>query len=154
MLISYSEFLASGMPVSDDISQYEVEAAISVVEEFYLVPRITDENYIDLSTNPTTGDNPIILGGGNIDNKHYAGLKKALYHMVFAYMLVDGYRLTRYSAVEKTSEFSKSVDPEDLNHTARMHWDIAIVYVQEIQKLYGIDPSHNDTNNLFETLLW
>lgn len=154
MLITYNEFISSGMPTSDDISSYEVEAAINAVEEFYLKQRLTDEHYIDLSDNPLAGDNPILLNGGNIDTTHYAGLKKALYHMVFAYMLTDGYRLTRYSSVEKTSEFSKSVDPDDLNETARRHWNIGISFVQEVQRYYNLNPAEHNQNDMFELLLW
>lgn len=154
MLITYNEFISSGMPTSDDISQYEVEAAINATEEFYLKSKLTDEHYIDLSDNPTDPTNQILLEGGNIENKHYAGLKNALYHMVFAYMLVDGYRLTRYSSVEKTSEFSKGVDPEDLNETARRHWNIGISFVQEVQRHYGLNPAEHSGNDMFELLLW
>lgn len=154
-LITYNDFINSGMPVSSDISEYEVEASIIAVEEFFLKPRITDENYIDLLQNPLVGDNPTILAGGIIDNKKYVGIKRALYHLVFAYMLSNGYRVTRYSAVEKQSEFSVIPDREDLLEQAKQQWEIGTAFVDEIMLYYGLDPEDNSQNNLgLEPLLW
>lgn len=154
-LITYNEFINSGLPVASDISEYEVEASIIAVEEFYLKNRITDEHYIDLLQNPLVGDNPTLLGGGIIDNKKYAGLKRALYHLVFAYMLINGYRVTRYSAVEKQSEFSVIPDRDDLTEQAKQQWEIGEAFVREVQVYYGIDPSSNSENNLgLEPLLF
>lgn len=154
MLITTSEFIDSGVPISNDISTAEITMAIDTVENFYLKSQITDANYIDLETNPTEAKNYILLNGGVIDDVKYAGLKKALYHLVFGYLLMDLYRITRYSSVEKTSEFSKSVTREDLFIQGRTHWEIGMAYVEEVQNYYGLDTKHNDKNNLFETLYY
>lgn len=153
MLITVNEFIYSGVPISTDISDAEISLAILTVEDFYLKEKITDQNYIDLTQNPTSATNYILINGGVIDDVKYAGLKNALYHLVYAYLMMDTYRISRYASVEKTSEFSKSVTREDLFNQARVHWDIGNAFVQEVQKYYNL-PLTNDTNTIFETLLF
>jgi len=147
--ITYTEFLNSGLPVSDDISQYEVEFSINSTEEFYVKPALTDENYLALLEDPTN----VMVTGGTEDGKHYAGIKQAMYHLVFAWMIVNDYRVTRYSTVEKNSEYSKSTDSEKLELLAKRHWEMGEAFLREVQDHYNIDH-HNDRNNLFTTLLW
>lgn len=147
--ITYEEFLNSGLPVSDDISQYEVEFSINSTEEFYLKPALTDENYLALLEDPTN----VMVTGGTEDGKHYAGIKQAMYHLVFAWMIVNDYRVTRYSTVEKNSEYSKSTDSEKLELLAKRHWEMGEAFIREVQDHYNLDH-HNDRSNLFSTLLW
>lgn len=154
MLISYSDFIDSGMPVSSDISQIEVEAAIQAVTNFYIKSLIGDENLLDLLNNPTDETNKILLEGGELDGKLYAGLQPAMYHLVFAYMIMDSLRITRYSSVEKDSEYSKSVLRKDLYNQGRVHWDIGDTFVKEIVNYYGLDANCNCTMNPFEVMFW
>lgn len=154
MLISYSEFIDSGMPVSTDISQIEVEAAIQAVTNFYIKPLIGDENLLDLLNNPTDETNKILLKGGELDGKLYTGLQTAMYHLVFAYMLMDGLRITRYSSVEKDSEYSKSVSRKDLYNQGRVHWDIGDAFVKEVMNHYGLAITGNCNMNPFEVMFW
>lgn len=154
MLISYSEFIDSGMPVSTDISQIEVEAAIQAVTNFYIKPLIGDENLLDLLSNPTDETNKILLKGGVLDGKLYTGLQAAMYHLVFAYMMMDSLRITRYSSVEKDSEYSKSVSRKDLYNQGRVHWDIGDAFVKEVMNHYGLAITGNCNMNPFEVMFW
>lgn len=153
MLITVQEFKQSGLPVAADIKDKEIEIAIITIEEFYLKPRITDQHYTDLLSNPTTGNNPVILNGGDLNGVHLAGLKNALYHIIYSYLLMDGYRATRFASVEKTSEYSKPVSREDLEDNARIHWNIGIAFVQEVQRFYNIDLYEGIQNTLFESIV-
>lgn len=153
MLITFQEFIDSGIRISNDISQSEIEFAIKTVEQFYLKPAITDEHYIYLKTNPEDPTNLILLNGGVIEGIEYAGLKYALYHLVFAWISTENQRITRYSTVEKNSEFSKNTEREDILQQARAHWDIGLSAVAEVQEYYELDTTHNNKNNLFETIL-
>lgn len=152
MLISVSEYINSGLPVSTDISEYEIENAIKTVEHFYVKNRIGDANYIDLETPSAT--NYILLNGGTIDDKVFAGLKMAMYHLVYAYMIINNIRQTRYSSVEKTSDFSKNSEKNDIWTLARTHWDMGMAFCAEIEEYYGLDSSRNQNNNIFETILY
>lgn len=154
MILSYNDFIDSGVRISSDISQSEIEFAISTVEHFYLKPAITDEHYIDIDTNPTTEPNKTLIKGGVIDGKSYAGLKHALCHLVYGYLMTEQQRVTRYSTVDKNSEFSKNTDREDILEQGRLHWTIGQASVAEVQTYFGIDTTHNSKNNLFETILY
>lgn len=153
MLITVDEFLNSGMPVSDDIRYEEVLQAIESTEEFFLKERIGDSLYISLLEDPTTEENEVLLNGGTIQDRHVAGVKQALFHGVFAYMLVDSIRLTRYSSVEKDSEYSKNTTEADRMESARRHWNMMMAFVKDIQDVMVI-PYKIGQNDLFETMLF
>lgn len=154
MLITVDEFFNSGMPVSNDIQYEEVQQAAETVEEFYLKPRIGDSLYISLLEDPESEPNRTLLMGGTICERHVAGLKQALFHLTFAFMMVDSIRLTRYASIEKDSEYSKNTTEQDRTESARRHWEIAEAFVREIQDVMEIDSEHNNKNNLFDTLVW
>ena len=153
MLITVQEFKSAGLPVATDIKDAEIQMAITTIEEYYLKPRILDANYIDLTNNPTEAINYILLNGGVIDDVRFAGLKNGLYHLVYAYLVMDEYRLTRFASVEKTSEFSKTVGREDLEDNARIHWNVGIAFVKELQNYYGINNNECIQNTLFESIV-
>lgn len=149
MLITYQDFINSGLPVSDDISQYEVEFSIITVEEYYLKHALTTAHYNELSALP----NSPLVKGGDLDGERYAGLKQAMYHLVFAWMVVNNYRITRYSSVEKNSEYSTKPSAEQLELLAKRHWEVGEAFTREVQDYYNL-PETNSSNNLFSTLLW
>ena len=154
MIITYQDFIDSGMRVSSDISESEITNAISTVENFYVKTSLTDEHFIDLCSQSTTDPNKTLVKGGIMDGKQYAGLKMAEYHLVYAYLMTEQQRITRYSTVDKNSEYSKNTDRDDVLEQARVHWDIGMSFLAEVQTYFGIDTTHNKTNNLFETIVW
>lgn len=147
MFLTVEEFLNGGLPVSDDISTYEVEEAISMVEDYFVRPRLTDENFIELEAyndQPEAEQDPqddeyILINGGTIDTKRYAGLKKAEKYLVFAWLGVNMNRLTRYSTVEKNSEYSKSADTDNLERQMRLNHEIGEQFLKEVMSYYNID---------------
>ena len=146
MLLTTDEFLNGGMPVSDDISTYEVEEAIQMIEDFVVKPHLTDENFIALEAYndlPPAEQDPeddeyILINGGVIDNHRYAGLKKAIKYLVFAWMGVNLNRLTRYSTVEKDSEYSKPASLENLERQMRLNYEIGEQFLRETMSYYNI----------------
>lgn len=154
MLITVEDFIDSGLKISNDVSDKEISFAIKTIEYFYLKERLTDANYISLSTNPTESINYILLNGGVIDDKVYGGLKYALCHLVYAYLMSENMRITRYSTVEKKSEFSNNSQREDILEQARMHMSIGDAAVREVMDYYQLDSTHNIQNNLFETIIY
>lgn len=144
MFLTTEEFLNSGLPVSDDISTYEVEEAISMVEDYFIRPRLTDEHFIELEAyNDQTEQDPeddeyILINGGTIDTKRYAGLKKAEKYLVFAWLGVNMNRLTRYSTVEKDSEYSKSANTDNLERQMRLNHEIGEQFLKEVMSYYNI----------------
>lgn len=152
-LISVQNFLDSGVRISSDITDKEISFAINTVENFYIKNVLGNENYNNLLNNTTTEPNRTLLRGGTIDGITYAGLWPAEYHLVYSYLLTENMRVTRYSTMEKNSEFSKNSDREDILQQARVHWDIGMAFVKEVMKYYNLDTTHNKGNNLFETIL-
>lgn len=138
MFLTVDEFLNSGLPVSDDISTYEVEEAITMIEEFYIKPRLTAEIMDSLEENPTDEVNEVIINGGKLDNKRFAGLKKAEKYLVFAWLGINMNRLTRFSTVEKDSEYSKSADKENLERQMRLNFEIGETFLKEITDYYEL----------------
>jgi hypothetical protein len=67
--------------------------------------------------------------------------------------MTEQQRITRYSTVDKNSEYSKNTDRDDILEQARVHWDIGMSFVEEVMKYYNLDTTHNKGNNLFETIL-
>lgn len=153
-LIAVQSFLDSGVRVSSDITDKEITFAINTVENFYVKNALTQEHYNDLISNPNTPTNRILLRGGTIDGITYAGIMQAEYHLCYAYLLTENMRVTRYSTMEKNSEFSKNSNREDILEQARVHWDIGMAFVEEVMKYYDLDTTHNNQNNLFETILY
>lgn len=154
MLISVQEFLDSGLRVSSDVTEKEIEFAINTCENFYVKNRLTQDHYNDLLNNQTTEPNKTLLIGGTIDGVTYAGVKAAEFHLCYAYLMTDNMRVTRYSTMEKNSEFSKNSNREDILEQARLHWNVGISFLNEVMTYYNLETEHNNGNNLFETIYW
>lgn len=154
MLITIQGFVSSGLRVSSDVTDKEIEFAIQTVEQFYTKNSLTQEHYNDLIANPNTEPNRTLLRGGTIEGITYAGVMTAEYHLVYAYLMTENMRITRYSTMEKNSEFSKNSTREDILEQARMHWDIGMAFLNEVMTYYNLDTTHNSGNNLFESIYW
>ena len=137
MLISYEDFLDSGVPTSDDLRTEEIEYAIRTVETTYIKPLITSDYYVALSTGSLSDDDYYVLNGdGNV-----MGMKDAICHAVFAYMLWDRMRLTRYTTVIKDDEHSVNPDVNDIYDICQTHHEIAITNIIDTLLAYGHEPA-------------
>lgn len=144
-LITASEFFDCGLPVSDDIRDAEIEFATNTIEQYMLVPFLGDllatvinepSEYTDILNAPD-------------------GLKQTMYHFVFAYLLYDRIRLTRFSSVIKNDEHSTDPSSKDIMDLAKMHWEIATVYLLRNCEKLNISISEVKRNDLmFNELLY
>lgn len=139
MFITPTYFLDSGVPVSSDISETEVSLGIKTCEQFYVKPRLGVEKYADMLENPTQYAE-IINGNDTI-----GGIKLMETHLVYAYMLYDMMRLTRYSSVVKKSDESEAPRREDILALAKHHYEIADALMREIMNFLQIkiEPYYN-----------
>ena len=135
-IITYGEFFDSGLPVSDDITPAEVEMAIKTVEEYEMKPYLTNAKWNDILTNPTQYEG-IIEGDENC-----AGLKQSALHLVFAYLLFDRIRLTRYSTVIKNDEHSSDPSVGDLMQVCGMHAEVGIRFLYDVGYLLEEADEH------------
>lgn len=155
MLLTSIEFTDSGLPTSSDISGPEIDMAIKTVEMQYLKSRLGSEKYIELNGPLTEFDETLLNGGELTSNNttHYiAGIKFGLVHAVYAYLLFDRVRLTRYGSDVKDSGESHKPTDEELMNIVRVHWEIFESTIQEITTLLNIKPENY--NNIFDTLLY
>lgn len=142
MILSYNDFIDSGLPTSDDIAVAEIEFAIKTIEHIIVKGYLTADKYADIVENPE--DYQEALDG----NSKIAGIKFSECNLVFAYLLVNKYRLTRFASVIKEDEHSIDPDRETLLQTARQYWEIGEVCLQEVCGFLNIDFDTKRLNNL------
>lgn len=148
MILDANTYFDSGLPTSTDISEQEVEFAIKTVEQYYVKPRLGAELYADIIEDPVTYADAV--DGTNT----VAGLKTAIEHLTYAYMLWDRSRLTRYTTVIKNDEHSTEPKPEDLYQICKAHWEIGEVFVAEVCKfLQAPEPKYPLNNLIFGELI-
>ena len=133
-LITTQQFLDSGLPISDDIRTAEIEFAIKTVEKVYLKPFIGEELYKKIIDSPDTHTN--LLDETNYTN----GIRYSEYEMVFAWLLYDRMRLTRYTSVIKDDEHSDEPATDDIMNLCSMHWENALQNIIDTLLENGIEP--------------
>ena len=141
MLITSYELINSGVPMSDDIRQEEIDFAIKTVELTYLKPIVTPDYYSTLTTSTLSDDDyKVVNGDGSV-----AGLKDALCHLVWAYLTYDRLRLTRYSTVIKDDEHSTDPSEDEIMSLCSLHWEIGLTMVIDALTAYDHEPSSEIT---------
>lgn len=159
MILTPEYYLNLGLPISDDVDHNEIEAAVTVIEEVIVKPRLGDDNLNDLEDynnlpaeqQDPTDEEYILLNGGRMQSgKRYAGLKRAEAYLTYGYMMTNTYRITRYATVEKNSEFSSSAR-QDMDFQSRTNWEIGQTMLEEIMKYYNIEIDRS-LPNILDTL--
>lgn len=146
MIITSTEYINCGLPIASDITEDEITLAIKTVELYY-IKQFFGNVWQDIVEHPVSYSE--IINGTDST----AGLKMAEYHAVFAYMIYDYMRLTRYHAVVKSDEHSENPSREDLLSVAKHHWEISTVFLTECAKSLGIKPDTKYNNLIFSELL-
>lgn len=142
MILDTNTFFDCGLPTSNDIGTQEIGFAIKTVELYIVKSRLGGDTYGDIVGNPTNY-NDEINGTSTM-----AGLKSAIEHLVYAYLLWDRTRLTRYTSVVKNDEHSTEPKSEDLYQICKAHWEIGIAFLEEVCESLQISPSEHPLNNL------
>ena len=83
MILDATTFFDCGLPTSNDISTQEVEFGIRSVELYVVKPILGAETYANIVEDPVTYADAV--DGTNT----VAGLKTAIEHLVYAYLLWD-----------------------------------------------------------------
>lgn len=132
-LISTQDFINSGLPVSDDIRPEEIDASIKTTELVYLKPFLSSELYNALLSPQYE----------NVELKNI--VKFADCHCVFAMMLYDRMRLTRYNTVIKEDEHSKEPSEADILNVCSMHWEQGLQMIIDVLIENNLEPSDEIT---------
>lgn len=147
MILDVTTFFDCGLPTSNDLSTQEVDFSIKTVE-FYIVKSILGaETYSNIVDYPVTYEDAI--NGTNT----IAGLKTAIGHLVYAYMLWDKTRLTRYTTVIKNDEHSTEPTPEALFQICKAHYEIGIAFLLEVCEFLDLTPNPICNNLVFGELI-
>lgn len=147
MILNTETFFNSGLPTSTDMSGQEVEFAIRTVELYIVKSILGAETYKNIIEYPTTYEDAV--EGTNT----VAGLKTAIEHLVYAYMLWDRTRLTRYTTVIKNDEHSTEPTPEALYQICKAHYEIGIAFILEVCEFIEVSPNPICNNLVFGELL-
>lgn len=134
-LISVDDFFNSGLPVSDDIRTEEVEFAINSVEKNYIKPVVGSELFAELVTDPDSYS--YLLDTTPLTN----GIRHAECEMVFAILLFDRFRATRYTTVVKDSEESSEPSENEIMSVCSMHWEQALQTITDTLLENGLEPT-------------
>lgn len=148
MILTPTYFLDCGLPLSSDISEQEVSLAIKTFEQFSLKSLIGSETYAAICANDEHEYDDVIHGTDTI-----AGLELAIAHGVFAEMLYDMMRLTRYSSVVKRSDESEAPKRDDILALAKQHSEISLAFILEVCDFLQIEPNKNHNSFIFNELL-
>lgn len=146
-ICSVNDILNCGLPLSTDIRDEEIALAIKTVSMYYLKDALGSELYASIISDTTHQYDDIVVGTDTI-----AGLRLALEHGVFAYMLYDSIRLTRYSSVVKSSDESEQPRRDDILALCKHHWEIFAVFVDEVLNYLQIEKPKRTNNLIFNEL--
>lgn len=140
MILNYLEYINSGVPTSDDVSQIEVELAIKTVEHYVVKHFLGWDVYKNITQNPS--DYEDVING----NEEVVGLKVAIVHIVHSYVLWDRYRVSRFGSVVKKDEYSEHPEEQYLYNVCKQHYEIGIGFLLDCCEFLNIIPQ--ETNHL------
>lgn len=147
-IVTPSDVINSGLPISSDITEQEVSLAINTVSQFYLKNVLGADLYADIMQDTEHQYDDIVIG-----NDRIAGLRLAMEHGVFAYLIYDSIRLTRYGSVRKESDESQNPKIDEILSLAKHHWEICMAFVREIAESLQIEMPKGANNFIFNELL-
>lgn len=144
MLITASEIYNSGLSVSTEIPQVNVERAITTAEQYMVRPRLTDKVYLEF----VNGQHNDLLNGGIVNVTNFvAGLKQAEIELTFAVLLHQSINATTFGSVIKTDDYSKYAGYDNIAEEAKRHIEIGLAYLKEITDILGIKEEDQILNN-------
>ena len=152
MFIDVNYLLNSGLLISDEISTERLEMAIKTTELYVVKPRLTDEKYIEITSNPTEYET--LLEGGIVTDEngkqfYVAGLKSAMCHLTFAFLLRDNLNVTSFSTVRKTDDYSENVGDDKIGIVGMQHGEIGMQYLKEITDYLHIKYDRKNLPNTY-----
>lgn len=140
MIITIDELLSCGLQISEELSNERLQMAIYTAEQYVVRPRLGDDMYLAVTDDPDTYYE--VINGGTVtkDDKQIvlAGLKQAMYHLVYAFLLRDNLTVTVFSSVRKTDEYSENVGDDKILAVGMHHGEIGLWYLKEVTDYFGI----------------
>lgn len=156
MIITIDELLGCGLQISEELSNERLQMAIYTAEQYVVKPRLGDEMYLAITDDPESYY--YVINGGIVtkDDKdiYLAGLKQAMYHLAYAFLLRDNLVVTVFSTVRKTDEYSENVGDDKILAVGMQHGEIGLWYLKEVTDYLGIkNENKNLPNSYFSEFL-
>lgn len=149
MLITITELLNSGLPISSELEDAKLSYAINTSENYVLKPLMGDELYMEVTGNPE--EYGTIISGGTYtkeDGKEVivTGLKKAMLELAFSELLFNELNVTIFSTVKKKDDYSSHADHDDVYFNRKLHLERGIYYIKEALNALGKKPVKDAPN--------
>lgn len=164
MLIDIQYLLDFGLPISNEISDNNLNRAISTAEHYILQPRIGDDLYIAILTALENEDPEydVILDGGVLEktNEHgdliytyVTGLRAALAHISYGVLLTNYLNATTFGVVLKKDEYSDQAGLERIQKIGMQNIETGLWYIKQITDWYEIKNDASMLPNIHEELI-
>lgn len=142
MILQPIDLVDFGLKSSAD--EIEISNSIADAELFYVKSVIGDSNYILFNGELEEGTKEYILkNGGEWEGLYFAGLKRAIANIAFAFLLRENVNSTRFGSVRKVDENSSNIDENLLYNSSKHHVTIGKAYLKEItNELQGCNWSN------------
>lgn len=129
MILTVEEFIDSGLKVSVD--NKNAQQAIEDAELFYVKSVLGDSNYIHFNE-PVIEGTPdyYIVNGGIVNDIFVPGLKRAISHIAFAFLIRMNINAVRFGTVKKDDQNSSNADETTIYNTAKHHFTIGKAYLK------------------------
>ena len=164
MLIDIQYLLDFGLPISDEMSDNNINRAISTAEHYILQPRIGDDLYIAILTALENEDPEydVILDGGVLEKSdehggyiyaYVTGLRAALGHIAYSIMLTNYLNATTFGSTLKKDDYSDQAGLERIQKIGMQHMEIGLWCIKQITDWYGIKNDASMLPNIHEELI-
>lgn len=147
-ILLVNDVVNCGLRISSDIRDEEIQFSIDTVEKIYVAPTLGDL-YNQIISSPASYTD--LLNGKN----GVPGLKLALEHLVYAYLLYDTVYATRFTSVIKDSDESHQPSIEQIFKLSNHHWELGCMALKQI--LTSLELPVVQVNNMasyFCEFLW
>ena len=164
MLIDINYLLDFGLPISDEISDNNLNRAIQVAENYILQPRLGDDLYIAILNAINSDDDTYdtVLDGGVLEktNEHgdlvytyVTGLRAALAHIAYGVLLNNYISATTFGSTLKREDYSDQAGLERIQRIGMQNMETGLWYIKQITDWYEIKNDASMLPNIHEELI-
>lgn len=164
MIIDIQYLLDFGLPISEEISDNNLNRAIQVAENYILQPRLGDDLYIAILNAIRNEDDTYdtVLDGGVLEktNEHgdliytyVTGLRTALAHIAYAVLLNNYISATTFGSTLKRDDYSDQAGLERIQRIGMQNMETGLWYIRQITDWYGIKTDDRMLPDIHEELI-
>lgn len=164
MIIDIQYLLDFGLPISEELSDNNLNRAIYTAEHYILAPRIGDDLYIAILNaivNEQDTYDTVLDGGvlektnekGELVNTYVNGLRTALGHIAYSILLTNYLNVTIFGSNLKKDDYSDQAGLDRIRTIGMQHMEIGLWYIRQITDWYGIKTEDKMLPDINEELI-